>query len=517
MRIFRGHPDILLKHAARVAMALIICWGFILVLAQIMPFWVDEWRLMYSLKFKTIPELFGPLYFTQQFPRVYLALLKLFAAPFDYSYFTLRLPAFLTGVGSIILCYRLMNRIYGPVLRIRYLFLLIILGSPVFMRYLVQIKQYEMEIFLSLLGIWQLLCLTEPGLHGLTNRRRYVYLCLSFLIAPFFSYTYPIVIAPVYLLLTIHTVRLLRRKEISISKAKTLALQWAPLLGGLAAIVAFYVIDVSQVMKDQSMHCFWQDKIMDASNPHPLTFLLSIWNFFGSAGSGLVYQVIFAALGFTAMGFAFIKSRSIFSEKDTVTGLVQQYAVILLSLCLLLFAAGKLPLGESRLNAFTFPAMAVLIIHLLRGLKTRKIGRRLYTALSCILYLGLFGSIATSVINSFTNSDYLKTVHIYNATEDAIIYAQARNLPIVITPDIAWPYDILHDSPCLSPIDAASVLKTFPAYKEKEQVPVFSINDTASLKLYGLPADTKAVVAGNGEQYKVISSAAYRTPNGSDL
>lgn len=42
-----------------------------------------------------------------------------------------------------------------------------------------------------------------------------------------------------------------------------------------------------------------------------------------------------------------------------------------------------------------------------------------------------------------------KAVQIYNNTEDAIIQAQARQVPIIVCSGVAYPDDIVSEIPCL--------------------------------------------------------------------
>jgi hypothetical protein len=176
-----------------------------------------------------------------------------------------------------------------------------------------------------------------------------------------------------------------------------------------------------------------------------------------------------------------------------------QYALLLISVVFVLFLSGKLPLGESRLNAFTFPAVALLIVGMLSGLNSPN-GLKVSTGISLVLYLGLLGNVVTTISNTFMHHDYTKALSIYSNTEDAIIYAQAQKIPIIITPEVAYPYDILNEDACLEPMDAASVLKTFPAYKERENVAVFTTNDLKE----NLPEGIKRAEVGNGIRYRIV-------------
>jgi hypothetical protein len=116
------------------------------------------------------------------------------------------------------------------------------------------------------------------------------------------------------------------------------------------------------------------------------------------------------------------------------------------------------------------------------------------------------------VIKTFTNHSYAKSVRIYSNTEDAIIYAQAHQLSIVISPQVAYPDNIVDEIPCLDPIDAASVLQTFPAYKERYNVSVFNAQGARSSNHSTLPAGIASVIVGDGIQYKVVKKSLQGKP-----
>src|SRR5690606_18073544 len=134
-----------------------------------------------------------------QFPRVYLQLTKIVSSFFDYTYFSLRFPAYFLAALNVWFCFRLMKRIYKPLFLECYLFVLMTVSNFTFIEYLVQTKHYQMEILMSLTALWQMLEMISLFEKGLRHKARYVLLCAVFLIAPFFSYTYPIAVAPVFI------------------------------------------------------------------------------------------------------------------------------------------------------------------------------------------------------------------------------------------------------------------------------------------------------------------------------
>ena len=152
-------------------LSIVVLDGFVTTFLFTKPFWIDEWRIIYNLKTKNIPELWGPLEYLQQFPRLYLSLVKAFTAAFEYSYWSLRLPSLIVGTSAILLAWRLMWRIYPAGNWLQYLFVMIVVSSQPFTKYYVQVKQYSMDIALSLVAVWQVLELLRLA-GGRSVRRR---------------------------------------------------------------------------------------------------------------------------------------------------------------------------------------------------------------------------------------------------------------------------------------------------------------------------------------------------------
>ncbi len=484
-----------------------IVWGLVTVVAQVKPFWVDEWRVIYNLKFKTAATIWGPLDFMQQFPRVYIELIKAFAAPFDYSYFTLRFPPYLAGTLTILLCYRLMNKIYGRDNANRFLFVMILISCSTFTGYFVQIKQYTMDMLLCLVAIWQLLALLGITGGPMAKRWRYLLLCASFLIAPFFSYTYPIAIAPVYIVLLVHSIYILKNNNSRAATRRVLLLKWFPLLVCTVSISVFYIVDVAQLLHDEGMHKWW-GHLMMAKGFSWMSLLNNIWELFAQVGAGLVFWYIFGTLGIVAFIFGIWSCVVAMRKQQYGTAeLTRLYSVLLLLLAIILSAAGKFPLGEPRLNAFTIPAISIIIIYFLDSIWQKKVTIGVSQLLSFVLYAGVIGNIYTTFYASISEPVYARQMEIYRSTETAIVMARAKKLPIFITPGVAFPYDTTQNVPYYTTVPGDWVLKTFPAYKVVDSVPVFAINNISEVKeaTAHLPASTKYVMAGDGISYKIFT------------
>lgn len=471
--------------------ALIFIWGLSMVCFEIKPFWIDEWRLIANIKFKNQDALWGKLDFTQQFPRVFLQVIKWFTESFNYNYFSLRFPSLIISVCSMILVVQLMKKTYPKPSVARYLFVLIFISAQTFTDYLVQMKHYEMELLLSLVAIGQCYLMQRLVSTNSIASSTYLLLCLSFAVAPFFSYTYPIAVSPIFVLM-IYNLGTLKNK-LSATQILKLSL---PLIIAASSILILYKIDVAQLMKDEEMHRYWSYQMIQG-NFSIGSIAEKIWGLFAKVGSGLLFEIIFGTLGITAFLYHIIYK--IKKQKDN-NGLLH-YASILLVVVLILFFAGKIPMSESKFNAFTVPAISILIIQLLQdGLKNLKT-KKLSQSLLIILFLGLTGNIVSTIINTFTDKNYSKRMAIYHRTNEAIELAQKQHIPILITPNVGFPDDLVHFAPNLSKLPPSWVLRTFPSFSAKNSINVIDIEN---LDQYTFPKTRKAIV-GDGLNFKIIN------------
>jgi hypothetical protein len=481
-----------------------ICWGCVLVVAQIKPFWVDEWRVIYNLKYKSPALLFGQLDYMQQFPRVYLTLIKLFSAQFDYSYFTLRLPSFLVGSMTIFFTYRLMKKLFPGSNMNKFLFVMILVSSYTFTEYFVQVKQYTMDILLSVAAMFQLIELLKLAT-GNVNKSRYLLLCLSLLVFPFFSYTYPIAIAPAYVIIFWQNALLIKNRPSALVKQNILR-QWLALGICTVSIFVFYVVDAAQLMQDKGMQQFWQHIIMNSGFSWN-KFYANFYQLFASAGSGALYSLLFGVLGIISFAYGIYRCAGRLPDENDLPGYMIRYGACLLTLVLLLFIIGKFPLGETRLSAFTVPSIAILIVSFLDHLRSNTSSARYAKVIASVLYIGVIGNIYTTFYTSVSDPEYTRALEIYEATENAIILAQEKKVPILITSGVAYPYENTKNLPFNTTLPGDWILKTFPAYKVNENIPVYGLKTLKDVKRYmqQLPSSITQVMAGDGISYHMVS------------
>ncbi len=474
---------------ARILTILTICfvalWGMYIVAIPVKPFWLDEWYIIHNIKFRTAQELWGKLEFMQQFPRVYLHIVQYVAEAANFSYSSLRLTSFIVHILALIFCYNLSARIYPPRSLYRFLWVALYLSSATALEYFVQVKQYTMDMLLGLVAIWQVLELTNiPKKEKATGK--YALLCASMFVAPFFSYTYPILAAPVYAVVLLQWLR--RNEPVN---TKTKILQAMPLILCLLSIAIFYSIDVKQVLQDKGMQNYWQEYMMTGQTTVQ-QFLGNVYKLFLNMAAGDLFGNITGVLGIAGLlilSWLGIKGKTAY---DTL------YSVLVVWVVIICYAAGKLPLGTHRLNAFAVPAIATIITGILQCAETAIPKMKIPAmVIAGILFLALAGNVYGSLINNVNNNEHTVKLNIYNKTEAAIKQAIETNTTILVTPGIAYPYSI--------EIQGDWVLKTHPSYK-KGSVPVYAIPDISNANGFMLEKHLDKAIVFTGDSIALINN-----------
>jgi len=482
----------------------------------IRPFWNDEWRLIYNLKFKAYPELWGRLDLLQECPRVYLMFIKFVGQSFDYSYSSLRLPPLLISIGSMILLFRLRKKIFPDNNILSYLFVFIFISSQTFTDYLTQVKQYEMDLLLCLVALSQLLVLLKIARGEKISAPTLLLLCIGMLFIPFWSYIYPITITPAF---PVVLFAWYKQRQSDAGKSQRLVPLATPLILVSLSILIFYLADVKNVMADKSMYDSYLKVYYKGDQPSPLE---SFWYLFALVGSGFVFELIFGVLGIISFGYAtyclWVKRNDTWETSDYI----RLYAVALLVLVFGLLATGKIVGGVARLTAYTVPSIAILIISLLEDLKYRFQYKKISSTIAAILFLGLTGNIATVIINTFTYSEYKDRIATYRNTAQALKEARLKKLPFLYTDgvcgdqwEIAAPapraisrYNITPEQIAgVDTVAAEVIVKVNPEYKIWDSIPLFYMPDKKWINEYvrQLPDTFNKAMVGDGIHYEIMS------------
>ncbi len=277
-----------------------------------------------------------------------------------------------------------------------------------------------------------------------------------------------------------------------------------PLLLCAISIYFFYLHDVKQVMADPGMKDFWGFAYMHGFEPGK--FAINVYQIFSEVGSGDLFAIIFGIVGLSAFFFTIWRTvTSVTKGFPNENEYIRCYAILMIIVVLSLFSAGVLPI-ESRLIAFTIPSILVMIIYLLHHMHQTVKLRLASIIIATILYLGVTGNVFTTYITEMYGSEHYKKLTIYRNTEKAIIYAQAHNMPILITPYISYPYENSWDYPSHDMLPGNWILKAYPAYNARQALPVYPIPTLANAGkcFITLPPQIQQVMAGDGNTYHIL-------------
>jgi hypothetical protein len=509
--------DKTVKGATVILIIYLLCFSIAMAFFPIRPFWNDEWRLVYNIKFKSIHQLWGRLDLLQQCPRVYLSLLKHISSYYDYSYTSLRLPPLIIGFTSILLCVYLKKKIFLKNSVYNYLFILIFISSQTFTDYIVQVKQYEMDLLSCLLALWQLMTLLMLFEAKIVTKFKYILLCISFLIIPFLSYIYPIVVAPIFFIILLKSIVYIKDNGGS-KKLKFLLLVYLPIIFATISIIIFYIIDVQQLLADNRMYASYYKML--GNEQATKNFLTDFWNLFALVGSGLVFEIIFGVLGICSFLWGMYSLAKMKMNNFTREDYFKLYGIILIAITLGLFLSGKLLGGVARLTCFTVPSISILIIHFLDK-KVRYRSAKLANTLFTILFLGLFINVVTTFTNRVTNAEYKNRITTYWNTGEALKQARRNKLPFLITKGVLGdkitnaapsPGKIIANGITSAQIAgedtvcAEVVVKDNPEYKVWDAVTIYTMPDAKWVSEYvqQLPAQYRSAIVGDGVNYKVM-------------
>lgn len=432
---------------------------------ELQPFWLDEWFIIHNIKFKPANFLWGSLDYMQQFPRVYLQVVKQVSNCFSYSYTSLRIVSFLVHVLAIFLCFNIGNKLFKENVLAVFVWVLIYISFKTSLHYFVQIKQYTMEMALGVVAIWQLITIHRlfKG-EGLRNVE-YFFLYMSMGAATFFSYTYPIVVAPLYLLVLIRVIAGWNKLSANV-KLHSIAL----LAISITSVLAFYKVDVQQVLQDNGMQNYWHDFLLKDGFDTGI-FFEGIYKLFAHMGSGGLFEVVFAVLGIAGWLYGIYRLRKHIFTKDTA-GFVYGYATVLIGCVILLFVMGKLPVGIHRLNAFATPAIGLLVVGVLMQLSTIVKMKKVVTVLYCVLFLALGGNIVSSYINDSQDEQTKKEFAIYENVTEGLRLAHEKHLPVIADKSMTYPYDAYEE------ISGDWVITTYPAYDVGVELSTYTVADS---------------------------------------
>jgi hypothetical protein len=452
-------------------------------LFNIKAFWLDEWFILHNLKTKSYLELIGQLDYIQQFPRIYLIIIKYLGQTTDYNYYVIRLIPTTAQIFNILFIVFSISRIlFKESLLKRNLFILFFLSFQTTIFYFTQLKQYTIEMTVALFGIWFFDFLCNDRTRKTLFSNGYIAFLSYLIIAPFFSYTYIFVIAPILLILFFTLINKNNNLE---AKIKSLI----PLIFFFISIGLNYFTDLRFVLSSKQQYAAFSENVFGWHSLYSI--LRGFINLYKLPGYLFIYTpsefnpmivTIFFVVKFTIIALTIFGAYHIFkallkehlNQKDNLVLFlslkndmsIRLYLCLSFIIMIILYLFGKLPIGHARLNYFS---ILFLIVFLLEG--SEILSQKNLAFNRVILTLLMFTSIYQGVrgyIREYQNKNLLFDQKIFDTIGLAIHTAKLKNLPIFVKDNEFYPHSFMEHAEQLA-------IKTHPSYSinQSPRVEVF--------------------------------------------
>ncbi|RIK31413.1 MAG: hypothetical protein DCC56_04305 [Anaerolineae bacterium] len=230
----------------------VIFLGVVLRLRQYLSgrsLWADEAMLALNIVNRNFAQLFQPLDYDQGAPLGFLLVEKLINSTLGRTELALRLFPFLAGVASLWLFYRLLMSLRGGAERRRsnLLALALFAFNPQLIDYTSEAKQYIVDVAAAL----GLLLLAIPIFQNQINRKNFILLGLTGILALWFSHPALFVLAGIGVALVIQFLQ--ARDFQNLRTAFVIGLLW------LANLAALYFINLRDLSRNNYLTKYWAD------------------------------------------------------------------------------------------------------------------------------------------------------------------------------------------------------------------------------------------------------------------
>lgn len=449
------------------------CVGFIILFAiftqlyslfKVKAFWLDEWFILYNLKYKSYSELFDNLFYIQQFPRVYLVIIKKLADITNYNYFALRfLPTLMQLINISFIFFTIRKIVFPNNNKQGYLFVLFFLSFQTTIFYFTQLKQYTMEMFFSLLSLYLFYYFSKNYERIKVKSVVYFSILIAIFSGSFFSYTFPIVIAPFMFFLSITAIHNFISKQFQFKPI-------LPIIIFLISLICNYFTDLQFVLNSKEQYGNFDEYIMNYNSIGSI--ISSLYNIIRIFAYNFTYtpqnyNIIFALflhltkiiiILLTIIGFLIIikeqfekirtnkinywKSYS-FRENPNIS----VYLLILFFVTIFLYFLRMLPAGQPRINYFSYLFTTYFLIVGLFWIITKSKYFK-HFMITIVLFATMF-QITRNYCRELENKNLIFDQKIYENVGSAIIKAQTDNIPIVVMDNEFYPSTIMKKSETL--------------------------------------------------------------------
>lgn len=478
-------------------------------LLSIKGFWLDEWFILYNIKFRDYSGLFNNLDYMQQFPRIYLCIVKFISELFNYNYFAIRILPFSIQVINVFLSYFIISNILFPNSKVKaFLFILFFLSFHTTLFYFSQLKAYTMDIFFTFMSIWYFSYLSRNYKNIRIKSFDYIAMLFFIFLGSFFSYTFPIVIAPLLFILLVTFLSEFFYGKLSLKPI-------LPILIFMVALVLNYFTDLQFVLSNKGQYQNFDMYVMHYESFGSMIKSLSniVWlftsmfffdKFYNTYFLWLLYFVKIIVLISALIGFSVIFYKNFIQIKNqkikyfnSISFLeapkIEIYLVSLFFATLFLYFLKMLPVGTHRINYFCFTFSTYFLITGIFFI-INKFNRIKYFLLPIILFASAFPAIQSN-INEIKGTNLNFDQKIYDNVGKAVNAAHANHLPIVVFNNEFLPSSIMESQETL-------MIKSHHNYKPKDSIPVFVVNKNE------LAATLKNLKI---EKYVFITKYTYKT------
>lgn len=226
------------------------------------PLWLDERFVFESLTTYSFSQIFGPLKTQQAFPRVYLAVIKIFSENFQYHLLAVRLCSLIAALTAFFCWLNIYRRKINN-FQILFLAILSYVCSYRLTYYGAELKHYSMDVLTVVLYL-----LFVNLQSNIKDEKSKFWLYAGSCILPltvFFSYS-----AIFVFWISIFNFYLLSRKD-----KKIAGLFWLNLAASLICVGIFYYIDLRFSFRQKGILQYWDSYFILTDSP--LHFLDSIF------------------------------------------------------------------------------------------------------------------------------------------------------------------------------------------------------------------------------------------------
>lgn len=340
-------------------------------------FWLDEWFIIFNIKYRSFLGLFGPLDYIQEFPRAYLALVRQFVVFLNYSMYSYKIIPYVVQVVNLVLLIAVLKKLlYKNEWFKQFSVYIMFSYNLITVFYFTKVKQYTMDMCFTLLAFLQFHYILKNA-KNMKCSKEYAVILLVIFFGPLLTYGYEICVVPSLVLLVILFIDSIRKKQ-------TNYLFLIPLLVFAVSLGIVYQINLKYMFSNGPQQGAFYKYFIHYDNPVVFIkqimfsfdkFLCSLFCMPGNISSKYIMgglallRYVFGLLTVTGIIYSLIRMGRAFYHKEDIFTLAESsgnsyrfYFVVCFLSVFFLYCIGKLPVGEARLDYYAFLMLAYFVV-----------------------------------------------------------------------------------------------------------------------------------------------------------